>query len=35
MAGEGPLILARKDAEKPLEEEEEEEEALDPLGIMR
>ncbi|XP_027793690.2 HCLS1-binding protein 3 [Marmota flaviventris] len=35
VAGEGPPILAHKDAEKSLEEEEEEEEALDPLGIMR
>ncbi|KAM5143156.1 HCLS1-binding protein 3 [Callospermophilus lateralis] len=35
VAGEGPPILALKDAEKSLEEEEEEEEALDPLGIMR
>nr|XP_005322703.2 HCLS1-binding protein 3 isoform X2 [Ictidomys tridecemlineatus] len=35
VAGEGPPILALKEAEKSLEEEEEEEEALDPLGIMR
>ncbi|KAI6056150.1 HS1BP3 [Marmota monax] len=34
VAGEGPPILAHKDAEKSLEEEEEEEEALDPLGII-